>query len=110
MTIGQSTKMMNKPLPICCRHLLPDAHQRHALKTVRRTVFFAPFQVSAGSHCIWKYKKDSPCGLSFLYGPSESTNPGPHAVSRARNVKNAQTNVQTVQDKGLCLVTLTGVI
>lgn len=45
-----------------------------------------------------------------LYGPSESTNPGPHAVSRARNVKNAQTNVQTVQDKGLCLVTLTGVI
>lgn len=44
------------------------------------------------------------------YGPSESTNPGPHAVSRARNVKNAQTNVQTVQDKGLCLVTLTGVI
>lgn len=43
-------------------------------------------------------------------GPSESTNPSPHAVSRARNVKNAQTNVQTVQDKGLCLVTLTGVI
>ena len=43
-------------------------------------------------------------------GPSESTNPGPYAVSRAQNVKKAQTNVQTVQDKGLCLVTLTGVI
>lgn len=48
--------------------------------------------------------------LRVLNGPSESTNPGHHAVSRARNVKNAQTNVQTVQDKGLCLVTLTGVI